>query len=105
MSIDQTSSRDRAKLDLELLESSLRATVPWNRDRKCYRPTGDWAMHVSQQDIVPGISAEQVDQANRSWDSLESHAIPGVMLCGLSIVHKETTSQKKERKDRPSELA
>ena len=54
--------------------------------RKCYRPIGGWAMRVSQQDIVPGISAEQVDQANRSWDSLESHAIPGVVLYGLSIV-------------------
>ena len=37
--------------------------------RKCYRPTGGWAMRVSQKDIVPEISAEQVDQANRPWGS------------------------------------
>ena len=55
-------------------------------------------MRVSQQDIVPEISAEQVDQANRSWDSLESHAIPGVMLCGLSIVHERDNKQKEKRK-------
>ena len=36
---------------------------------------------------------------------LESHAIPGVMLCGLSIVHERDNKQKKKRKDRPSELA
>ena len=35
MSIDQKTSRDRAILDLELFESSLRATVPWNRDKEC----------------------------------------------------------------------
>ena len=63
--------------------------------RICYRPTGGWAMHVSQRDIVLGISAEQVDQANRPWDFLESHAIPGVMLCGLSIVHKRETIETK----------
>ena len=34
--------------------------------RKRYRPTGGWAMRVSQQDIVSGISAKQVDQADRS---------------------------------------
>ena len=45
-------------------------------------------MRVNQWSIVPGISAEQVDQANRSWDFLESHAIPGVVLWGLSIVHE-----------------
>ena len=36
---------------------------------KRYRPTGGWAMRVSQPNIVPGILAEQVDQADRSWDS------------------------------------
>ena len=60
-------------------------------------------MRVSKQDIVPGISAEQVDQANRSWDSLESHAIPGVMPHGLSIVQEK--EDKKKRKDCPSEPA
>ena len=35
MSIDQKTSRDHAKLDLENLESSLQATVPWNRDSCC----------------------------------------------------------------------
>ena len=35
---------------------------------------------------------------------LESHAIPGVMLCGLSIVH-ERENKRKEKKNRPSELA
>ena len=74
--------------------------------RKCYRPTGDWAMRVSQQDIVPGISAEQVDQANQSWDSLESHAIPGVMLCVALVSYtKRQQVKRKKRKDRPSELA
>ena len=65
-------------------------------------------MRMSQQGIVSGISAEQVDQANRSWDSLESHAIPGVMLYGLSIVHARKRTNQRERtskKDRPSELA
>ena len=33
---------------------------------------------------------------------LESHAIPGVMLYGLSIVHERDNKQKE--KDRPSEL-
>ena len=65
--------------------------------RKCYRPTGDWAMRVSQQDIVPEISAEQVDQADQSWDFLESHAIPSVMLCDLSIVHERDNKQVKEK--------
>ena len=65
--------------------------------RTCYRPTGGCAMRVSQQDIVPGISAEQVDQANRSWDFLESHAIPGVVLCGLSIVHERENKQEEEK--------
>ena len=46
MSIDQISSRDRAKLDLELLESSLRATVPWNRDSCCGQDGGDSAVAV-----------------------------------------------------------
>ena len=56
-------------------------------------------MRVSQQDIIPEISAEQVDQANRSWDFLESHAIPGVMLCGLSIVHERDNEQKEKEKE------
>ena len=60
-------------------------------------------MHVNNKDIVLGISAEQVDQASRSWDFLESHASPGVMLCGLSIVHEGDNKQKE--KDRPSEQA
>jgi hypothetical protein len=58
-------------------------------------------MRVNNKDIVPGISAEQVDQARWSWDFLESHAPPGVVLCGLSIVHEGDNKQKK--KDRPSE--
>ena len=37
--------------------------------RRWYRPTGGWAMRVSQQSIVSGILAEQVDQADRSRDS------------------------------------
>ena len=45
-------------------------------------------MRASQKSIVPGILAEQVDQANRSWDSLESHEILGVVPYGLSIVHE-----------------
>ena len=53
---------------------------------------------MSQIDTVPEISAEQVDQADQSWDFLESHAIPGVMLCGLSIVHERDVKQKKKEK-------
>jgi hypothetical protein len=36
---------------------------------------------------------------------LESHAILGVMLCGLSIVHERDDKQEEKEKDRPSELA
>ena len=54
-------------------------------------------MRVSQQDIVLGILAEQVDQANRSWDFLESHAIPGVVLYGLSIVHERENKRRKKK--------
>ena len=55
-------------------------------------------MRMSQQDIVAGISAEQVDQANRSWDFLESHAIPSVMLYGLSIVHGREDKRKEMKR-------
>ena len=62
-------------------------------------------MHVSQRSIVPGISAEQVDQANWSWDSLESHEILGVVPYGLSIVHERSEKQVEKRKNRLSETA
>ena len=74
--------------------------------RKCCRPTGGWAMCVSQQDIVPGISAKQVDQANRSWDSW-SH-MRFLVSCSMALVSytKKDNKKKKEEeiKDRPSEL-
>ena len=54
-------------------------------------------MRMSQQGIVPGISAEQVDQANRSWDFLESHAISGVVLYGLNIVHERENKEERKR--------
>jgi hypothetical protein len=67
--------------------------------RKCYRPTGDWAMRVSQQDIVPEISAEQVDQANRSWDS-QSH-MRSLVSCSVALVSytKEIISKKGKKKE------
>ena len=45
----------------------------------------------------------QVDRADQRWDFLESHVIPGVMLCGLSIVHGKITGRKEKEKNRPSE--
>ena len=53
-------------------------------------------MRVSQQDIVPGISAEQVDQANRSWDSWSHMRL--LVSCFVALVSytKEITSGKKK---------
>ena len=61
-------------------------------------------MRVSQRSIVLGISAEQVDQANRSWDSLESHEILGVVPYGLSIIHERSEKRVKEKKNHLSEI-
>jgi hypothetical protein len=51
------------------MDMSEKAEKAREHTRKCYRPTRGWAMRASQRDIVSGISAEQVDQADRSWDS------------------------------------
>ena len=61
-------------------------------------------MHVGQRSIVPRILAEQVDQANQSWDSLESHEILGVVPYGLSIVHERSETRVKEEENCPSEI-
>ena len=61
-------------------------------------------MRVSQQDIVPGISAEQVDQAARLWDS-QSH-MRVLVSCSVALVsYTEEIMNRRKKKDHPSELA
>ena len=65
--------------------------------RKCYRPTGGWAVCVSQRDIVPDLGRAS-GPSQLVMGLLESHAIPGVMLYGLSIVHERDNKQRKKEK-------
>ena len=69
--------------------------------RKRYGPTGGWAMRMSQRGIVPNLGRTS-GPGRSTMRLLESHAIPGVMLCGLSIVHEEIITDNK-RKERSSE--
>jgi hypothetical protein len=55
---------------------------------KCYRPTRGWAMRVSQQEYRTGNLGRTSGPSQSVMGLLESHAIPGVMLHGLSIVHE-----------------
>ena len=59
-------------------------------------------MHVSQQDIVPGNLGRTSGPSQSVMGLLESHAIPGVMLCGLSIVHERDSKQKKRSSEQTS---
>ena len=60
-------------------------------------------MRVNQQDIVPDISAEQVDQANRSWDALGHMRL--LVSCSLALVSYTNEIAGEKKKDCPSELA
>ena len=84
--------------------------IEWNRGatqverkerehtRRCDRPTGGWAMRVSQQDIVSGKLGRAGGPSQSIMGLLESHAIPGVVLHGLSIVHVRDNKKEEERK-------
>ena len=70
--------------------------------RKHYGPTEGWAMRMSQRGIVPSLGRTS-GPGRSTMGLLESHAIPGVVPCGLSIVHEETTDKAKREKKRSSE--
>ena len=59
-------------------------------------------MRVSQQDIIPGNLGRTNGPSQSVMGLLESHAIPGVMLWGLSIVHKRDNKQKRRSSKRIS---
>ena len=69
--------------------------------RKRYGPTRGWAMRMSQRGIVPSLG-QTSGPGRSSMGPFESHAIPGVMSYGLSIVHEGITSKRREERKRSS---
>ena len=65
--------------------------------RKRYGPTGGWAMRMSQRSIVPNLGRAS-GPGRSSMGLLESHATPGVVPHGLSIVHGKMTDKRVKRK-------
>jgi hypothetical protein len=61
--------------------------MEWKRKR--YGPTGGWAVRVKRIEYRTGILGRTSGPSLSVMGLLESHAILGVMLCGLSIVHEE----------------
>ena len=59
------------------------------KKRRCYRPTGGWAVRMKRIEYHTGTLGQTSGPSLSVMGLLESHAILGVMLCGLSIVHEE----------------
>ena len=57
-------------------------------------------MRVCQQDIVLGILALTSGPGSSVMGLLESHAIPGVVLLGLSIVQQRDSGEKEKSSER-----
>ena len=61
--------------------------IEWKR--RCYRPTGGWAVRMKRIEYRTGTLGQTSGPSLSVMGLLESHAILGVMLCGLSIVQEE----------------